>query len=83
MINEKQDIAFILSFLPTVDFIHDWRTNLQRHGISVLQPSMRDFKKKQPDFDSRCFGYPKLSVMFESLEDLYIIEKRANETGFI
>lgn len=21
--------------------------------------------KKQPDFDSRCFGYPKLSVMFE------------------
>ena len=44
---------------------------------------MRDFKKKQPDFDSRCFGYPKLSVMFESLEDLYIIEKRANETGFI
>lgn len=35
--------------------------------------------KKQPDFDSRCFGYPKLSVMFESLEDLYIIEKRAIE----
>lgn len=35
--------------------------------------------KKQPDFDSRCFGYPKLSVMFESLEDLYIIEKRAME----
>ena len=35
--------------------------------------------KKQPDFDSRYFGYPKLSVIFESLEDLYIIEKRAME----
>jgi uncharacterized protein (TIGR00288 family) len=41
--------------------------------------------KKQPDFDSRCFGYPKLSVMFESLDNLYVIEKRAMERaqGFL
>lgn len=37
--------------------------------------------KKQPDFDSRCFGYQKLTLLIEAFEDLYELDKRTMENA--
>lgn len=39
--------------------------------------------KKQPDFDSGCFGYQKLTLLIEAFDDLYELDKRtmANALG--
>lgn len=40
--------------------------------------------KKQPGFDTRCFGYPKLTLLLESFDYLYELDRRTmlNALGF-
>lgn len=74
---EKIDAKFVSLLLTTVDDIAD------ESGWAFLGDVGNLLIKKRPDFDSRNYGYVKLSQLIKSLSDKFEIDERVTEKSSI